>query len=187
MQCDGHRPICSTCRAKRSECTYKERDRPRSVDTSTKILNLLRSVGQDEAIELLQRLRASSEPDTESLLSQPQSQGQTGGRSDRNAYRGRTPESPYIAEQYLALRATGIELELLARYPISYPSLCPIDADTFPLEALPDSLSRPGSPGETETQSGSTDVRYAKQAKRFQRNPYLSGTVQLTCEFCQHP
>jgi hypothetical protein len=124
------------------------------------VLNLLRSVSQDEAVELLHRLRATSEPDTESLLSQP------AGRSERN-YRGRsrTPESSsqYIAEQYLAVKASGIELELLARYPIAYPSLSPIDVDAFLLECLPDSLSRPGSPGSIELNPGATDMRYATE------------------------
>jgi hypothetical protein len=126
------------------------------------VLNLLRSVSQIEAVELLQRLRAISEPDLESLLSQ--SAEQSAGRSERS-YRGRTPESSsqYIAEQYLAVKATGIELELLARYPIAYPSLHPIDIDAFLLEPLPDSLSMPDSPGNIELNSGDTDMRYATE------------------------
>lgn len=120
------------------------------------MLNLLRSASQDEALGMLQRLRAGAELDVDSLFSQPAARGGEG------SYRARSPESSsaYVAEQYLAVRATGIELELLTRYPIAYPTLYPIDADEFLLEDLPEPLSRPTSPVNIEPGSGdNTDMR----------------------------
>lgn len=118
------------------------------------MLNLLSSASQDEALGILQRLRAGAELDPEALLSQSAGRGE-------GSYRGRTPESTtaYAAEQYLAVRAAGIELELLTRYPIAFPTLHPIDLDAFILEGLPEPLSRLGSPVMAESQGGDTDIR----------------------------
>jgi hypothetical protein len=120
----------------------------------------LRSVNYDEAVQVLQRLRENpeSDPDYETLLSEPH-QSQPNRQSEQNGSNGRTPESSCGPEQCLAVKATGLELELQARYPIAYPPLCPIDVDALLPEALPGSLFTPGSPGKIALDLGETDAR----------------------------
>ncbi|KAB5581222.1 hypothetical protein GE09DRAFT_1213629 [Coniochaeta sp. 2T2.1] len=86
-----------------------ERDKVRVDEASAGLLNLLRTLSQDEAFDLLQRLRA------------------------------------------------GIELELMMRYPVAYPCLCPVDVEPALFESLPTlALPTPGLPTPERSSTGAS-------------------------------
>ena len=111
---------------------------------------MLRTVSQSEALDLLQRLRGTAEP---AFLLSPPSE-----HTDEH-HDVRTPETPpnlHLAALTLAPKATGIALELMSRYPVAYPCLCPADYASWTFDALPVS-----SPGPPEFHLADTDARYA--------------------------
>jgi hypothetical protein len=140
LQCDGERPSCSTCRAKGTECSYVSRDRLISDKTNNELLEKLKTLPEIESIELLRKFRAAVTPT--SLLS-PMS-------DTKQQDPDQTPELPappsprHQPPPILASTASGIELELLTRYPIAYPTLPPVDlnVDSLLQPPLTDSDAR---------------------------------------------
>ncbi|KAB5581235.1 hypothetical protein GE09DRAFT_949153 [Coniochaeta sp. 2T2.1] len=126
-------------------------------ETSAGLLNLLRTLSQDEAFDLLQRLRAGSEPF--SLF--PATSERLSLEHPEQYRRVRTPDSTshHISESRLATNATGIELELMMRYPVAYPCLCPVDVEPALFESLPTlPLPTPGSPTPERSLTGARQV-----------------------------
>lgn len=140
LQCDGQRPSCSTCRVKGTECSYMSRDKLIADETNTELLEKLRTLPEIESIELLRKLRAAVKPT--SLLS---SVSDTKQQDPDQAPELPAPPSPrHQSPSILAPTASGIELELLTRYPIAYPTLSPVDLDidSFLQPPLSDSGAR---------------------------------------------
>jgi len=185
LQCDGQRPTCSTCRAKRLDCISKERDKVRVDETSIGLLNPLTTFSQDEAFDLLQRLRAGSER----FCLFPATSERRPPLSLEHAEqyrRGRSPDSTshHISESRLATNPTGIELELMMRYPVAYPCLCPVDVEPALFESLPTlALPTPGLPTPGRSSIGARQaanrLRPTKHAVTYVTNQCYSSSTGL--------
>ncbi|TEA14572.1 Conidial development protein fluffy [Colletotrichum sidae] len=127
-RCDGIRPACAACRKRSTECIFVERREntksSQSPDGSQEVLELLRSAPESQAFEILRLLRANG--DFSAVLS---------------IVRGGSNGLPRPSEQDTARAVRGqaqssLELELMAKSPVSYPPLRNVPLTTGQRETL---------------------------------------------------
>ncbi|TDZ29635.1 Nitrogen assimilation transcription factor nit-4 [Colletotrichum spinosum] len=127
-RCDGIRPACAACRKRSTECIFVERREntksSQSPDGSQEVLELLRSAPESQAFEILRLLRANG--DFSAVLS---------------IVRGGANGLPRPSEQDTARAVRGqaqssLELELMAKSPVSYPPLRNVPLTTGERETL---------------------------------------------------
>ncbi|KAH7310441.1 hypothetical protein B0I35DRAFT_73701 [Stachybotrys elegans] len=131
--CDGQRPTCGSCLKRGSICTFADAAKlspapsPAMSQTSEKssaeLLSILQTAPDDDARELLARLRAG-EP-VFSILA-----------SWREGNEGARPVKPTAAEDMsnilvLAPDQASLEYELMIRYPVSYPPPTSLESSLY--------------------------------------------------------
>ncbi|KAM5381974.1 hypothetical protein ACJZ2D_002762 [Fusarium nematophilum] len=120
IQCDGQRPICESCR-RRGEpdlCIYAAEGRgqapmTRETDQILELFGLLKSVPESQALDVLRIVRCGH--DLESTLSM---------------VRAKNPQPGATGQEWTAIstRHPGLEYELMARNPVSFPPLQPLES-----------------------------------------------------------
>ncbi|KAI0138516.1 hypothetical protein F4776DRAFT_654301 [Hypoxylon sp. NC0597] len=113
-KCDGVRPRCSNCVKRESTfCVYV--DKVKAGPETLEVVELLKSLPEDQAFILLGILREKDDPATAlSAFKVASAEGEGQISSDLN-------------EQASIPAQTMLELELMANNPKAYPSLCPIN------------------------------------------------------------
>ncbi|UNI16929.1 hypothetical protein JDV02_003311 [Purpureocillium takamizusanense] len=143
VACGGERPKCGPCLKRGGECVYrepiqspgsevdalqKERDHLKTkLSGHARLLDQLKNLPEDEALGLLQRLRATSSSDSPNALSE-----MSGGMHNRLR-----PSNNLAARAMSPVVDSGLEHELAARHALIYPRLEPLDAG--PLKILVES------------------------------------------------
>lgn len=136
-QCDGKRPTCSPCKVRNLGCIYplpKQMESPeggalrKAGEEARSIVELLRSVPYDEAVELLQKLRGGSPP--------------TPAATPSTTVVRKPPSIPPPIPAHFYVRSVipptrnNLEFELVVRHPIAYPTLLPIPIESLPIDVL---------------------------------------------------
>ncbi|KAL2684516.1 hypothetical protein Neosp_005594 [[Neocosmospora] mangrovei] len=128
-RCDGQRPRCEACqrRDENDPCTYEDshnQSQPtRETEQILELFEVMKSVPETQAIEILRLLRCHNEP--EAILSTVQTKG--------------SPERRQSAQEWLPVptRHSGLEYELMIRNPVSFPPLQPFESNILKSVTLP--------------------------------------------------
>ncbi|PHH66031.1 hypothetical protein CDD81_556 [Ophiocordyceps australis] len=125
IRCDGHRPKCGSCAKRQDLCVYKaSRAERRSEQDIHEIIHQLKNAPPMEALELLQRLRASKDP------------GQAASAMNGRAHGRHCPSALQAARAVSPPSFCNFEFELMAKHQFAYPALLHADVTAMSLKPL---------------------------------------------------
>ncbi|PHH64865.1 hypothetical protein CDD82_1721 [Ophiocordyceps australis] len=142
IRCDGQKPNCSPCAKRSAVCAYKaSRAERRSEQDIHEIIHQLKTAPPMEALELLQRLRASRDP------------GQAASAMNGRAHGYHCPSAVQAARAVSPPSFCSFEFELMAKHPFAYPALLHVDVTAMSLMPL-HTLHVHGCPNQTTALKG---------------------------------
>ena len=161
LHCDGKRPICGQCADRRSNCSYitispsetrtaalrrEIVDLRQRVQDQNELLEHLRSLPCDEAIELLRDLKTV--PDVSTFLASYKGSSH-GQQRLSNLATARSVSPP---------TQTNLEFELMVQHKTAYPRLVPLDIALINLDSLVKPAAAAGERRFSQTSLGDYDT-----------------------------